>query len=383
VLARTLREHHPEAELRVLVVDAPEVSGANHEEPFMRVTLAGAGVDMAELQRRATMYDPQALVSSLKAPFVGAQLVRARRPVLLLDADMLVLGPLDDVLALAGRHGIVLSPHTSVPLRHAPGRLTPEEALLRAGVMNGGFLAVGPQAGPFLRWCSERSARDCVWDPDRALSLSQTWLTLVPALFDHHVLRDRGVNLMGHGLGGDDVTWEGGAPSIRGRPVRLFHFAGGFDPRNPGLGGPRAPAWWPRPADRPGLGALCERYAALLLAAGWRPADSGDAGDGDELDWAMRAAYRDGLIEAEAAGGMEPPNPFAHGGDAFSGWLAGPRWPGSVVSRYLAALRAGRGDLRAAFPAVPGADEAALAAWAASKQPAGEAGRLPAEALRS
>ena len=146
--------------------------------------------------------------------------------------------------------------------------------------------------------------------------------------------------------------------------MRLFHFAGGFDPRTGELGGARAPAWWPRVADRPGLARLCADYAARLVAAGHEPAAEPGS---DGLDWAMRAAYRDGLIAAEAHAAEAPPNPFADGVAAFTAWLAAPRWEGSGVSRYIAAIRSARADLRAAFPAVPGADEAALLAWAASK----------------
>jgi hypothetical protein len=89
----------------------------------------------------------------------------------------------------------------------------------------------------------------------------------------------------------------------------------------------------------------------------------------------MRRAYREGLIAAEArSGDGEPPNPFAHGDGAFTAWLGEPRWLGSSVSRYLAAVRAERADLVAAFPDVPGEDDPGFLAWAAGKYPDG---RLP------
>jgi hypothetical protein len=115
------------------------------------------------------------------------------------------------------------------------------------------------------------------------------------------------------------------------------------------LGGARAPAWWPRLADRPGLARLCDIYAAKLMEAG-NGTHAGTSDDG--FDWAMRWAYREALIEAEAEGGPEPLNPFADGREAFVASLGGPRWPSSEVSRYVAELWSARADLPAAFPAV-------------------------------
>ena len=88
----------------------------------------------------------------------------------------------------------------------------------------------------------------------------------------------------------------------------------------------------------------------------------------------MRSAYRHALIDAETNGTAEPPNPFTNGEAAFASWLAGPAWPGSSVSLYVAELRAGRPHLRATFSQVPGADEEALLEWVAGKC----GGELPA-----
>lgn len=379
VLAESLSRHHPEAELDLLVVDEvekPPPAG----EPFRRIGLDEAGLSRAEFHRRVTMNALHELISSLKPSLVGAAIERSREPVVLLDADMLVLGPLDDVFELAARHAIVLSPHATVPLPFEPGGLGPEQTFIRAGVFNGGFLGLSRAARDFVRWWHERSARDCVYDLDRGIHSSQAWLSLVPALFDHCVLRDRGVNLTGHGLGGDDIAWRDGRPSIEGVPLRLFHFAGGFQPRSGELGGPRSPASWPANGRRPGIARLCEEYGRLLIEAGFdetiaTPWRYGTLPDGTPVDWAMRLAYRDGLRAAERhRAAAEPPNPFEHGAAAFTGWLCEPGWDGSAVSRYLAAVRSGRRDLVAAFPRVPGADEPALLRWAAGKYPSG---RLP------
>jgi hypothetical protein len=379
VLADSLCRHHPGARVELFVVDEFDES-APGGEPFRRIIAPELGLSSEELHRRATMYDQHALISSLKPRLLMSAVERSTEPVLFLDADMLAFGRLEDVFELAARHGIVLSPHAAVMLPFEPGGYGPEQLFIRAGVFNGGFLGVSPASREFLHWWDERCARDCFFDPARGLFASQSWLSLVPALFEHRVLRDRGVNLTGHGIGSDDVSWRDGEPWIDGSPLRLFHFAGGFDPRSGELGGPRAPASWAEMRHRPGIQRLCAEYARLLLDAGYdgatrTPWRFGSLPDGTPIDWAMRAAYREALIAAEAdSAGSEPPNPVADGATAFTTWLGEPRWPGSEVSRYLAALRAGRSDLLAAFPQVPGTDERGLAEWVAGKYPAG---RLP------
>jgi hypothetical protein len=361
VLAESLAEHHPDFAFDVLVVDASEEPG-EEGELFRRVSLGSLGLPRAELNRRFTMYETAALASSLRGPLLAACLARTGDAIVYLDADMIALGPLTDVGALALRHGIVLTPHSTVPLRFRPGGFGPEQAFLQAGVFNGGFLAVSPAAADFLKWRDERVARDCVFEPERSIVMGQAWLSLVPALFEHHVLRDRGVNLMGHGMGEDDLTWRGDQPWIGEVPVRLFHFGGDFDPHAGAMDHAAPQHWWPRESERPGLARLYGIYRKRLLAAGF---DRRTASVEQELNPIVRLAYRKALIDAEESKSPEPPNPFSDGKAAFAQWLASPACTGSLVSHYVAALHATRADLRVAFPGVPGADEQALLNWVA------------------
>jgi hypothetical protein len=325
VLAQTIAEHHPGARLRVLVVDDLEAA-VGPGEPFDVLRADAVDLPTEELHRRAAMYSRQGLVSSLKGVLLRAVLRDAGTPAVLLDADSFVLGGLDDVFALAERHSLVLTPHASVPHRFARGGLGPEQTFIRAGVFNGGFIAAAESAAPFLDWWVERCARDCVHEPDQGLVFSQSWLALVPALFPHVALRDRGVNFSLHGLAGDDVEWRGDRPWIGRFPVRVFHPGGGFDARTRSLSGSRPGSpWWPPLAERPGLARLCDDYADRLLAAGYDGADAtpwrfSALEDGTPLDEPLRRVYRLAVIAAETNGHPEPPNPFS-APSAFSDWL--------------------------------------------------------------
>lgn len=344
VLASSLRARHPAARLTVLVVD--DDSPEDAFDVVGAATLVGA----RELRRRALMYDTQALISSLKGALLAHLLERDGGPVLLLDADVLVLGDLEPVAERAARDEVLLSPHVM-----EPGRREDEEVFLRAGAFNGGFVGVAGRRGlAFARWWDDRCARHCVRDERRRLLLSQTWLDLAPALFGAAVLRDPGANVMGHNLGDRDLG-DIAEP-------RWFHFTG-FDPGTPQRLGARTERSWRDLDGKPGVAALAASYAQALRDAGWRPDPPAPGftafADGTGVTPPMRAAYRDGLLRDE-----EPPNPFA--GDeisAFLDWLAAPAGDHPWFTRYLAGLHTARADLRRAWPAVPGEHLEPYLAW--------------------
>ena len=328
VLAESFRAHNSSARFSVLVVDDPDGT-LSIGEPFDVLKPADIGIDVQELNRRATMYTAQGLVASLKPHLLIELLSRGDGSVLLLDADGCVYSDLTPVATLAEGHSLVLSPHTldphPLPLADMD---SPEQIILRAGVMNAGFLGVGRSAGSFLRWWAERTARRCVFDAQRGLMLSQTWLTLATALFDHHVLRDRGCNVAGWNLQARDVQWEDEMPTIDGVPLRHFHFAGSFDPEQPHLITPNAThaSWWPSLEERPGTARLAREYAGALIARGYRKARAAQPlydvmPGGAPIEPWMRTSYRTALVEAEQAGTAEPPNPFSDGAERFSAWL--------------------------------------------------------------
>jgi phage terminase Nu1 subunit (DNA packaging protein) len=155
--------------------------------------------------------------------------------------------------------------------------------------------------------------------------LDQPWLVLASTLFDHHVLKDRGCNVAGWNLHARDVHWVGDRPTIDGGPLRHFHFACGYDPERPELLA-RDQKYWPTLAGRPGVARLSREYARRLLDNGYvqermRPVQGVAMLSGAPIEPWMRVVYRSALINAEQNGGVEPPNPFAHGEEHFSAWI--------------------------------------------------------------
>ncbi len=324
VTAESFLAHNPGAGFSVLAIDGDPRSGAG--ACFETLAPVEVGIDARELSRRATMYTAQELACSLKADLLLALLERGCGPLVFLDADSCVYGELAHVAELAQRHSLVLSPHSLDP--HPLWSLdSPEQTFVRAGAMNAGFLAVDGRAREFLRWWSQRTARRCVPDTRHGLLFDQTWLTIAVALFEHHVLRDRGCNVAGWNLHTRDLEWAGEEPRIDGGPLRHFHFACSYDPEHPERLTSLAHArWWPSLQQRPGVARLSREYAERLLAHGYRearlaPMPFEQMPAGASIEPQIRAIYREALIEAEEHGAQEPPNPFADGEARFRDWL--------------------------------------------------------------
>lgn len=351
VLAASFAEQHPDGRLVAVVVDAEaDVPGAEVVGP------AWLGIDPTELHTRAALYDRQGVAASMTWPALRTLLDEGAEVAVLLDPDMLLLAPIGDIADLARAHGIVLSPH-GLPADRDVAR-----TILAGGTYNGGFLAVAQAGRPFLEWMAKRMRRDCL--RDSGLFYGQPLLDLVPEMFGAHVLRDAGVNAMPDDFRGRDLDWSSGRPAIGDTPLRLAHLAG-YAPARPH----ELCRYYPgdaamQLAGRPGLQRLYGDYDERLRAAG-HPASEGwrwaRTAAGPPYDDVMRHVFSAALRAAETSGTAPPPDPFDdHHPEAFPDWLAEP----AGLSRYLAALHAMRSDLQLAFPAVPGADEAAYLGWA-------------------
>jgi hypothetical protein len=378
VLAESFHEHNAGARFVVLLVDDHE-QRIGQDEPFRVVRPDDIGISEYELDLRGLMYTPTELVCSLRPALLRHLLAEGASAAILMDADGYIYGDLQPIAERARLSGTLLTPHFLVA-HPPPGAWDSLELVqIRYGVMNGGFLAVGPQSMAFLDWLDTRLERHCVNVPELGLYLDQRWLDLAVALFPHEVLKDPGCNVMCLNLHYRDVMWHEDRPRMPDGPLRYFHFLLGFDPEHPEriCNQEFARRWLPYLDERPGALRLAREYAQRLLAHGSVQARSGPQHydtlpGGQAVDRHIRAAYRRGVIEAELSNGPLPPNPFYDGDtDGLLRWLMEPcgAGPGDAgLSRYRRAIRDLRPDLVAAFPFVPGEHTRGFLAWLAAER---------------
>lgn len=252
VLAGSLRRHHPDLALHVVLADAVDGRFDPRAEPFELTQL-----DPAVLAGR----DPKEAVVAAKAEAVAARLRAGADCVLFVDADSLVLGDLTPALERARGAAITLVPHHVAPV----ATVAEELVQLVGGTFNGGMLAVSdrPAGHAFLAWWRERLRTHCRDATAEGVFFDQRWLDLVPGLFDGvEILRDPAY---------DCAYWNVAQRTLAG--CRVFHFSG-FD-----VAGPAPVTRWAPELGLEAMGEfapLFDEYRRLLEAAGVREAAGWD-----------------------------------------------------------------------------------------------------------
>jgi glycosyltransferase involved in cell wall biosynthesis len=365
VLAETFAEHHPDGHLTVAIIDDPH--HVTREESFGIIHLDEIVPDVKELHHLAMIYGVTELATAVK-PLVLRHLLELGCPhVLFLDPDIWVFSSLEDVVGLAEKHSIVLTPHTTKPVPR-DGHKPNEEDLLTSGAYNLGFLGLGADSLEFLDWWWHRLRRNCLIDPGRGLFIDQRWMDFVPGYFSHYILREETVNVAYWNVFDRKIEMVDGAYLVGGRPLRLFHFSG-FKPDVPYLLS-KHQGELPRVllSEERALSHLCSEYAERVKKAGYGLEDEygwSSLPDGTPIDHRMRRIYREELDSAEAGKSPSPPDAFdANQPSALVDWLNQSLEGDGSVSRYLRTVWNGRGDLRTAFPEIDGPDAEGFRAWA-------------------
>src|SRR5690349_20113078 len=145
VLARSLREVGEE--LSVLVLD--DVDGEVDDEPEIFEVLRPHDLDIStrEYHNMAVIYDVLELATAVK-PWLLHRMLVDGDVACYLDPDIEVFASMAPVEALARRHSIVLTPHSTTPFPR-DGLIPSEQTIRLAGVFNLGFVAVSRDAGSF------------------------------------------------------------------------------------------------------------------------------------------------------------------------------------------------------------------------------------------
>ncbi|CAN5550838.1 hypothetical protein BH23ACI1_BH23ACI1_27090 [soil metagenome] len=361
VLAGSFRRHHPGAPFHVLLADRVDGCFRPLEEPFEVLSLDD--VRLPNLHRTCFQYDVFELTCAAKPYLIRTLLDRGVDQAVYLDADILLLGSLGEILDSLDTDSIVLTPHLTAGLPD-DGRRPSLRDILDSGTFNGGMFAVrnDPSSRRFLDWLALRLARHGLADLARGQFVDQRWLNLVPGMFDGvHVLRYPGHNVGHWCLQQRQVQAAGNQWLVDGVPLRSFHFSGlpVEDVRRVSRHQDRVTL-----DDVPQLRPLFEHYRSLLLEAGYDEAVSwpyafGSFDNGVPIPPHARRLYWS-LEDA-----------VERFGDPFETGSAGSYWsflqeevrPQSGISRFWHEVYLGRRDLQRLWPDVLGEDASAFREW--------------------
>jgi glycosyltransferase involved in cell wall biosynthesis len=293
VLCRSLRRHHPDIPMYVLVVDEVEGFFDPRREEFEVLRLAD--LDLPDAREMCFRYDVVELCTAVKPSLIARLLERGHEKVVFLDPDIRVYRPMAELLGALDEHSVLLTPHLTAPLE-GEGR-PDEQDFLGYGTYNLGFigLARNDETRRLLKWWADHCRRDCLDDREHGLFVDQRWVDLVPGLFSGvHVLRGPEYNVAHWNLAYRRLSGSPDAPLVEGRPLAFFHFSG-FQPAT--LDALHTVSTRLPPAhDEPGRG-LRHAYARELAEAGHAESrgwsySHGRFEDGQPIVKELRQLYR-------------------------------------------------------------------------------------------
>lgn len=233
-LSQQLSSTNKDASLTVFLADKPDGLFEPSKENFHMIALSEF-FPISKLQAMTGYYSAYEFCNALKpyAHLYSAQILKFESWVYL-DSDTIILNDLTELVQQSKKQSILLCPHL---LKAAPGTQyleSIEVGILRAGVYNGGCLALSntQTTQDFLIWWRDRLIFNCLAN-EPGLEADQSWLNFVPVFFsDTHISRDPTLNIAYWNLAERPLTLRDGKVYTKGLPVKFMHLSG-WDWRNP------------------------------------------------------------------------------------------------------------------------------------------------------
>ncbi|WP_248927694.1 hypothetical protein [Paenibacillus hamazuiensis] len=221
IMARSVKEHHPDAKVVVCLVEERLHSAAIC--PFIDEIVLARQTGVPDFYRRMFKYNVNEGTTSMKPDLLRYAMKRYadERDFVYLDSDMKVYAPLTDLLNALRRHSLVLTPHlVSTQLN--------DTVYLQVGIYNTGIVAMtrSEETVRFLGWWAQRLYRYSYYDD--LFFADQKWLDLAPGFFDVHVFGHPGYNMAYwnlHETARSLRRLPDGRYVLAGGPLAVFHFS--------------------------------------------------------------------------------------------------------------------------------------------------------------
>ena len=231
-MLQSAKQHHPEHALCCVIVDQDLQYAAAHSAEFEAISYEKLGLPLGE--EFLFQYNILELNTAVKPWAISYLFERGYDQVIYVDPDIYFYKRMHEVEQLLSETSeIVLTPHLLAPIND--DKQPRELDIRRAGAYNFGFCALRCSANTrnFLRWWQSKLTRDCVNDADRGLFVDQSWIDLVPGLFDNvSILRHQGYNVAYWNIAQRQLIKLGELGYfIEQKPLIFFHFSG-LDPSN-------------------------------------------------------------------------------------------------------------------------------------------------------
>lgn len=232
ILAKTVKQHCPEARFSLVFSDGIPDEIVVEEEPFDEiVTVEDLGIPIDNLKRWIFEHTVVELCTAVKGQALVKFLEEGSEKVVYLDPDIAVFDNLECLSELLNQYSIVLTPHLTAPEITERGIIENELCTLQHGSFNFGFYAVknDKDGNAFAHWWRDRLLKYCYDNIPMGIFTDQKWGDLVPCMFEHvYIWRDPGCNVATWNITNRNVTKKDGNYYVNGSPLKFYHFSG-FD----------------------------------------------------------------------------------------------------------------------------------------------------------
>lgn len=231
VLAESVKRHAPDARFTLILVDALPEADSSHglhlSSGLFDDVVTAEHLLGGDHESWMFGYDVVEACTAVKGRALVRLLSRGN-PVLYLDPDTSLFGPLTDVWASLSHASVLLTPHQLDPVAPDSRAVEEEICTLAHGIYNFGMFGVSPsdEGLRFAEWWASRLEELCVDEIGRGLFVDQRWGDLVPSFFPNFsIFRHSGVNFASWNLHQRDLTINGrGDYLVNGDPLVMFHF---------------------------------------------------------------------------------------------------------------------------------------------------------------
>lgn len=233
VLAKTLKQHNPDAVMHLVVSDDLPADFDIKKEDFDYVWYAEDFIKSENNNKWFFVHTVVELCTAVKG--AGALHILNKTgadKLVYLDPDIGVFDDLTPLSEMLDKNSVLLTPHQIEPAKNTRGVIDEEICSLKHGVYNFGFFAVKNDENGlrFLNWWNDRLMEFCFDDIPGGLFTDQKWGDLIPALFDFaKIIHEPEYNVATWNLATRQITGnEKEGWRVNGRPLRFYHFTG-FD----------------------------------------------------------------------------------------------------------------------------------------------------------
>lgn len=228
ILARTLREVHPDWLLWAVVADEPPNGrDCGLAKEFDRVIYANE-LAFDRFERWLFKHDIVEASTAVKGQMLRHLLDHGAEKVVYLDPDIAVFSGLGEIVEKLDHFSIILTPHQISPNKTEGLVKDNELTSLKYGIFNLGFVAVRNDdiGNEFSNWWAQQLYFSCYDDVPNGLFTDQKWCDLVPCFFDRvHIERDPGYNVASWNISTRQIQIKmDGTILANGSPLKFFHF---------------------------------------------------------------------------------------------------------------------------------------------------------------